>query len=270
MHGGRVMVVFGVLAGCTPRASAPANHPVTASSCPACECKCECETASGAAVDPYERDELFASATRKASQRDGEGCLADLDRAKALDGRPRFDSENPESPYAHARAQCLMLSGQCDAGKKLARSAMEQTTLAQWGADHIDRAIESYTSMYCQGRMSDRDALLQSLMELQRGAYMVKKDVRFCDSHYDRVKRLRTRVKPKDDDDMQIVNLDRGLMSTAPVCYQRAGDCKKAWAVFREVALVALPEVYAKMAGGQREQSLRLSFESIVSKCKDP
>jgi hypothetical protein len=266
MRVARVIALGFAVAGCAPQPAAPvATHP---GSCPACECKCECDPPPGVGVDPYERDELFASAGRKAGQGDGKGCLADLDRGKALDGRPRFDSENPESPFAHLRAQCLMLAGRCDDGKTRARAALQQGAFAQWGPEQIDNTVEAYASMYCRGRMSDRDALLQSLMELQRGAYVAKKDVRFCDSHYARVKRLRSRVKPKNDDDMKIIHLDRGLLSTVPNCYQRAGDCRRAWTVYREVAVVALPEVYGKMSAAQREESLRQSFEAVVSKCK--
>lgn len=269
MHRAWVLAAIGVLAAaCSPRSPAPgASHPGASSTCPACECKCECEPGQ-AGFDPYERDELLAAATRKAGKGDGAGCLADLDRAKAIDGRPRVDSENAESPYAHMRAQCLMLAGQCDAGKQLARKALDNGMLARWGPEQIEKSVEAHAAMYCRGRMSDRDALLQSLMELQHGAYMTRKDVRFCDSHYERVKRLRTRVKPRNEDDTQVIHLDPSLVSLVPACYQRAGDCKKAWSAYQETVQHAHSHVYAKMDPRTRQQALRTGFDAMISKCK--
>ena len=259
-------LMMGAATACSPASTASATHP--APSCPPCACTCECEPGAVAGIDPYERDEAFAAATRKAAQGDGAGCLAELDRGQTLDPRPRFDTANPESPYAQTRAQCLMLAGQCDAGKTLARAALEQTTLQQWGPEQVERTLEAYTSMYCRGRMSDREALLQSLMELQKAAYTTTRDARFCETHDQRIARLRTRVKPRDDDDAQILHLDASLVHMVPTCYQRAGDCSKAWARYRELAQRAHPHVYGRMSAEVREQSLRSGFDSTVSKCK--
>jgi hypothetical protein len=207
------------------------------------------------------------AATAKMNSRDGKGCLEELDMHGKLDAK--HDSQDPKSAFSQLRAQCLMLAGKCDAGKKLARKAFENSSLTQWGPEQIDKTVEAYGSMYCQGKMGDRDAVLQALMELQKGAFTTKKDVKFCDAHYGTIKRLRNKVKPKDDDDRQIIDLDRGLMTMAPLCYQRAGDCKTAFTVYQEATMRALPEVYGKMDKAQRETSLRTSFDSMVSKCKD-
>ena len=48
---------------------------------------------------------------------------------------PTRPSTDPKVPYAHTRSRCLMLSGQCDAGKKLmvdyfaAQGAMDAKTI---------------------------------------------------------------------------------------------------------------------------------------------
>lgn len=210
----------------------------------------------------------FDSAMAKYNARDGKGCIAELDVRDKLDDK--HNSQDPKvASLSMIRAQCLMLAGKCDAGKQLLRKAYENTSMTQYGPEHIDRGVEASAGMHCQGKMGDRDAVIQALMELQKGAYMTKKDVAFCDKHYGTLKKLRGKVKPKDEDDSQIVNLDRSLMSMVPACYQRAGDCKKAWTAYQETALIAIPEVYEKMDKATKEQSLRSGFDSLVSKCKD-
>jgi hypothetical protein len=210
----------------------------------------------------------YDSAVAKMNSRDGKGCIAELDVRDKLDDK--HNSTDPKmASLSMIRAQCLMLAGKCEPGKQLLRKAYENTNMAQMGPEHIDRGVEAMVGMYCQGKMGDRDALLQALMELQKGAYMTKKEVAFCDQHYATVKKMRGKVKPKDDDDSQVVHLDRNLMNLVPACYQRAGDCKKAWTAYQETALIGLSEVYGKMDKAQQEQSLRQGFESMVSKCKD-
>lgn len=206
------------------------------------------------------------SATQKANARDGKACLAELDIHAKLD--PKHASTDPKSGFAQVRAQCLMLAGKCKAGKSLARKAFENTAVAQWGPEQIDKTVEAYGSMYCQGEMGPREAVLQSLMELQKGAYTTKKDTKFCEKHYKRIKKLQGKVKPKDDDDHQIVNLKHGLYGTVPACFGRAGNCKRAWSAFKELSMDLHGENYKDLPKEQIEEILRSTFESTVRKCK--
>ena len=76
---------------------------------------------------------LLESAMKKVIAGAGKGCLADLNAHDAL--APTRPSTDPKVPYAHTRSRCLMLSGQCDAGKKLmvdycsAQGAMDAKTI---------------------------------------------------------------------------------------------------------------------------------------------
>ncbi|MCR9161768.1 MAG: hypothetical protein ACE37F_36350 [Nannocystaceae bacterium] len=76
---------------------------------------------------------LLESAMKKVIAGDGKGCLADLNAHDKLD--PTRPSTDPKVPYAHTRSRCLMLAGQCDAGKKLmtdyfaAQGAMDAKTI---------------------------------------------------------------------------------------------------------------------------------------------
>jgi hypothetical protein len=86
---------------------------------------------------------LMQSAVHKEQLRDGNGCLGDLDRATALD--PKFESRGN---MMMIRAQCEMLAGKCDQGKKRYRiaivAAAPQLTPAQ-----IDQAASYQASQLC-------------------------------------------------------------------------------------------------------------------------
>jgi hypothetical protein len=86
---------------------------------------------------------LMTSALHKEQLRDGNGCLTDLDRATALD--PKFESRGN---MGMIRAQCEMLAGKCDQGKKRYRvaiaAAAPQLTPAQ-----IDQAASSQAAQLC-------------------------------------------------------------------------------------------------------------------------
>jgi hypothetical protein len=67
--------------------------------------------------------ELRNSAREKEHLGDGVGCLADLDRAGALD--PNEERNNPG--WLYLRAYCTMEAGRCDEGKKLYRDFLSAT-----------------------------------------------------------------------------------------------------------------------------------------------
>ncbi len=49
-----------------------------------------------------------------------------------------------------------------------------------------------------------------------------------------------------------------------PACYQRAGDCKKAWSAYKEIQAESVKDLPADT----KETVLRSGFEAIVQKCK--
>ena len=207
----------------------------------------------------------FDTAVQKMNARDGKSCLAELDQADRAD--PKHKSTDTKSAYqSMVRSQCLMLAGKCDAGKTLLRQNYEQRGASMMGPEQIDKAVEATMGLWCQGKMNPRDTVLHALAQLNQGAWITKHEAKVCRQHYDTIKKLKNQVKPKDDEDMQIVNLDRSLYHVAAVCLGRAGDCKQAYDVFVE----AMPN---KDQLGKdekvKQQIIKSNFESLVQKCKD-
>lgn len=184
----------------------------------------------------HEAQDHADAARVKMNARDGKGCLAELDQHDKLDPRPAGLSTNSSSYWAMTRGQCLMLSGKCDAGKDVYRKALEKSAGANMGPEQLDKAVDAWAGMNCQGgSMQPRDQLSKAIMELQQGAFMTKKTPAQCQAAYDTVKRVGPTVKPRDDDDkQQIENQMKGLVSMGPSCFARAGDCASARKVLKE------------------------------------
>lgn len=196
---------------------------------------------------------------------DGKGCLKELDAHDKLD--PNHKSTDPSAPYSSNRAFCLMKSGKCDAGKQLYRKYNEANT--QMSPEQINRTVDALAGMHCQGDdMAPRDALLASLQALSDAAYTSRKDVAFCDEHYKKVKKLMPKVKPRDEDDTRIHQAPDAAWGTVPLCYQRAGNCKKARAAWEDLLPPRVTEGYSNIKDPQQLESIKQSnFESSVRKC---
>jgi hypothetical protein len=85
------------------------------------------------------------------------------------------------------------------------------------------------------------------------------------------VTKLRTKVKPRDEEDEYVINIDAQLYNTVPACFARAGDCARAWAAFQEVDRKLHAAIDAgRSAAEQAENTKRLreSFEFSEKKCK--
>jgi len=216
-------------------------------------------------------EEHMDTAKQKMAAKDGKGCLAELNEHDKLDPRPAAQSTNPKAGYyAYVRAQCLMAAGQCDAGKALFRKSYEAQNGATMGADQIDKVTEATAGQWCQGKLGDRDELIKARMELQTGAWTKALDAKVCMADYAAVKKLAKTVKPKDDDDSMVKDNTTFLMSAAPNCLAKAGDCADAFKVYAEVQQdfnkekgippTKDPKVAATIA--------RSSFEATVPKCK--
>ncbi len=200
---------------------------------------------------------LTDSVTRKAAKRDGKGCLDDLDALARLDPATA-------RRLSFQRGQCLMLAGRCDDGKQLVRDWFVDTTSQL--PESIDRSVEATASMYCEGSMSDRDALLKALMDLQQGAYQGNIGIRACNDAIARVDRFGKAVKPKNDEDTQIAQLDHYFYHLAASCLARAGDCRGAWQAFERRFP---PEVLSTVTDpAVRANIVETSFDSVIQKCK--
>lgn len=203
------------------------------------------------------------SAMRKMASKDGKGCLDELDAYDELE--PGHQSTDPKQSMSLYRAKCLMIAGKCDPGKLLLRKSFENGPMASMGPDHIDKAVDGEASMSCQGKMSPRDALLSGFMTLSMGAQSTKKTVKECEAAYAQVKKHKDTVKPKDDEDTRVIGISKNLYAVAPGCYARAGDCARAWAVFKETyPQENLDRIKDK---AQHEPTMKSTFEEFNKKC---
>ncbi len=211
--------------------------------------------------------EHFDAAQKKLISRDGKGCLAELDAHDKLDARPMGMSTNPTAAWsAMVRAQCLMLAGQCEAGKILFRKAWSAQNPGE-DASRTDTIVGVYAGKNCQGNMSPRDEFLKARMTLQDGAWTKTLDVATCTNAYKTIMRLKDTVKPKDEDDALLKDPLMFMMTAAPNCLAKAGDCNAAFTAYWEIA----KEHYK---GGKtevwfsKEENARKNFESTVQRCK--
>jgi hypothetical protein len=203
----------------------------------------------------------------KANSKDGRGCLAELDLHDKLDPRPEGLSSSSGSYLAITRGQCLMLSGQCSAGKVTYRKALEKSAGATLGPEQLDKAADGFASLNCQmglaGSMTPRDQLLHALHDLMQGAYMEKKSSADCSSAFQLAMRLAPTVKPNDDDDSQVKEAGHSIRTTGPQCFAKAGDCDSAWTAY-QAAWRAAPNPNMRLD----DASLRRNFEQTVRKCR--
>ncbi len=246
------------LAACTPRSAPP---------CPPCQCNCTGTTPTGTGTatpgpiaTPTGSDDqataLLTSANRKFAHKDGPGCLADLDHLTAL--RPTYATSTVTT-----RASCEMLAGRCQQGKaRLTRYWREEQNM------HPERAAsttESMAAMYCRGGDSnERDRLLAAILDLSMGTSETH-TVAQCEASYSTIRQLQPRVKPNGPDDHQVLNASSNLYALAPMCFARAGDCRRARATFTESFP---PERLADLAPAVRITSMQSIFESLVPRCK--
>ena len=209
----------------------------------------------------------YEAAAAKMNAQDGKGCLKELDSHDKLDAKHK--STDASSPFAMLRAQCVMLSGKCDAGKVQMRKAFEKT-MSQYGPEHIDRTVDAMASMWCQGSMSPTDRVRRALKNLSDGAYMTKKDAAFCVDNYQTVVKYIDKAKPRDADDTQISQAMDTLYHLSATCLGRAGDCKGAYKVYRELMPAKVREGMDKIQDPkQREDVYRNGFESLIRQCKN-
>jgi hypothetical protein len=248
--------------------------------CPPCECVCDCAgqgTESDTEADPgtartdvgrkgdvgsnatpSELSELVVAANRKMMHGDGPGCLADLDRVKEFD-------PGLEGHLTVTRGQCEMAAGDCQKGKeRIIEWYMREQAFTR---EFAERTVEAIASMRCRGGdASERDRLLAALFDLSDGAYMNKRDSKFCRDRVAIVEDLGPKVKPRDAMDTQVTGGIQALFHTSAMCFARAEDCSTAYAYYRRLfpreALDAIQDLKL------RESTVRDSFDSTIVLCK--
>ncbi len=174
------------------------------------------------------------SALAKANARDGKGCLQELDAHDRAN--PGGQSTDPKANASTTRAQCLMLTGQCEAGKNLARKHLEQTTSGLSAAEAQDDSVQAQAALFCQGGdTSPRDRLIGAIVTLQRASSSGgQRDKAQCQSAFDTFQSLAGKVPPKDASDvmLQPSTFDSVRYAMIPACFARARDCETAHRVF--------------------------------------
>jgi hypothetical protein len=178
------------------------------------------------------------AAKTSSNARDGKACLSELDAADRLDPRPAVVSTNPGSYWSSMRANCLMMSGQCPAGRQLMRKYMEKNMSGSMGPEAIDTHVDAVAGMFCQGgNLAPRDQLLQANEALRVGS-QTKKDPAYCTQSYDKLKKAAAAVTPNGPDDIVVISARDGDHElTAAHCLSRAGDCAGAWSMLQKSKL---------------------------------
>ena len=93
-----------------------------------------------------EETALRESGARKRAQKDGKGCLADLDEAdKKFPNSPRLSTH--ARGMLNVRAACLMMVGQCDQGKKSLREAYE--AMGSMKPETVDQLVKIEAEQSC-------------------------------------------------------------------------------------------------------------------------
>ncbi len=197
------------------------------------------------------------AATSKSNARDGKGCIAELNAADKLDPRPGIVSTNPGSYWSSVRGTCLMMAGQCPAGRQMWRKYLENHLSGQMGPEAIDTHVDSLAGMYCQGgALSPRDQLLQANDALRVGG-QTKKDPAYCNQSYERVKKASAGVTSNGPDDTMVnYALQNDQELAAAHCLSRAGDCSAAWTMFTK----------SKLGGASSSAGM---YKGFFPHCKD-
>jgi hypothetical protein len=209
----------------------------------------------------YAPDPATQAALDAFGRRDGAACLA------ALPAAARTDAKHP---MASVHAYCTMLAGDCDKGKVLARAALGHQWATSMPAEAVERSVEGLVGLYCTRPTDPRDIVARAQYRLSQGAYMGKVPVRECEAAYADLVAAAPKVKPRDpwDTSFKPETVQAIRFVTAPHCFERAGDCARAWAVFqREFPAQNLAAITDK---AQRAQALADAFDGAMVVCKAP
>ena len=157
-------------------------------------------TTTGSAVAFQQATQLQLDAGKARTSRDGKTCLAkldDYDRRFATPGLgPR--SDDPKSGAAGIRAQCLMLVGKCQEGKKLYAAWVPQFSPPGQKVD-FTAAIQGIVAEECEGSdLSPADALVRANHRLfgQAGSIVKTPSAAECQGLFAEEQRLRAQVPP--------------------------------------------------------------------------
>ena len=210
------------------------------------------------------------SAMTKQGARDGKGCIAELDQHDKLNAKKA--STDPKSPLANMRAICVMLSGKCDAGKQLMRKSIEQLPSQQRTPEIIDAMTSAAAQEYCEGKLDKRDELLKTyyaLRDMSSRHSTAKVTAAQCAEKWEKVKKLRPQVQPRDENDGDIKAIDPSAYNWMVMdCYYKAGACKETRKAYEEfVWEKPMRDAFKDNPAGLKANMDR-DFDEKYTKCK--
>ncbi|HEY8039464.1 MAG TPA: hypothetical protein VIF15_06705 [Polyangiaceae bacterium] len=201
------------------------------------------------------------AALDKLNAHDGKGCIAELDQHDRLDPRPEGLSTSPKTgQLARRRGVCVMLAGQCDAGKQLFRKGYD-AEFPNDAPEHAQSVLDATTGQFCQGAsMSSRDKILHAKDALMQGGMTGRPlDSASCMDAYQTLKTSGALTGDTHSDDPAKVTAV-GITVAATKCFSRAGDCATAYKVYAELTRMWRPD--------QKDQYMRPAFEGTSPECK--
>jgi hypothetical protein len=165
---------------------------------------------------------LLQTAVRKMQLKDGNGCLIDLDRMAGLDATAEKRGNN-----AMIRAQCEMLAGKCDQGKKRYRLALGAAA-PQLAPDELDRAVSLEASKDCgnnQGTPAEKaDRWASAIIQAN-----FKHDKATCLTQGNALAQLLPTWSTKDEDEQRQRDASIVNVQLAAKCLAReGGECSDA------------------------------------------
>lgn len=210
---------------------------------------------------------VLQSAETKKQSGDGNGCLADLDEHDRLDPRPGTLSTSPASgQIAGLRGECLMLAGQCDAGKVAFRKAMEATKGGEIGPERMDAIVQAEAGQYCRGaKMADKDQYIAAMTALRNGGLGISKKTRAeCQAAFDAFMTLHPKFRGDGTDPSLPKNPFDAVALPAAGCFAKAGDCAGSFKAYKALMDAKGPKDGWKP---KDEKAARAGFDGMVEEC---
>lgn len=175
---------------------------------------------------------LIRSATSKMNAGDGKGCLSDLDASDKLQKNEL--STDPRGYTAQTRAQCLMLSGQCDPGRTLYRKYME-IVMVGMPPESLDAFVLDMAAKTCDASAfkTPRERAHKFATDLNLASTRPT-SLAVCKTAFTELKKLKVELTKTPLAPGDRLDIDFRALGNAPTCFGRAGDCAAAEAAFNE------------------------------------
>ena len=207
----------------------------------------------------------LASARTKLGVGDGKGCLAELNAHDKAD--PKYPSTDPKSrEIAMTRAECLMLTGKCQIGRKKYAEALIATKGEDVSVRKAAEIADLTGAKRCRGGDTDNwTTVVGARLVINKGMAEERIEASECMKAYRTVKRLGSKVKPRNAEDRWPEIATKYIGHHTAMCLVRAGDCKNAWTVFYEERK---DETYGRKKEKRGKKYHRVGFENIFPACK--